>query len=177
MANYGVVRTDKMTGTDDRAYIATVKYMGSGTTETAIENGNVVVVNGLLDAGTVGAPDIQREIYKGVTPAADSSLKDVLLITTPEVNYDPSLGYELKDFRNEAGKLCVGFYLHTNDIFSVTKAALDGASSPAIGNIVELKAGTKLNVVSTLTSGSTQVGKIIDINVVGAYTYYVIQVG
>ena len=44
-------------------------------------------------------------------------------------------------------------------------------------DIVELKAGTKLNVAASLTANSTQVGKIIAIDVVGRYTYYVILVG
>lgn len=174
MANYGVVRTDKMTGTDNRAFLASVKYMGAGSTETAIENGNVVLTNGLL--GITGGGR-EREIYKGVTPAANSALKDILLIATPEVVYDNKLSTEVKDFRNEAGDILRGYFLHEKDIFSVTKEALDGASAPAVGNVVELKAGTKLNVVESLTQNSTQVGKIIDINVVGAYTYYVIQVG
>lgn len=173
MANYGVVRTDKMTGTDNRAFLASVKYMGAGTTETAIENGNVVLTDGLLDTTNKGG----REVYKGKTPAANSPLKDILLIATPEVDHDNTINTDPKDFRNEAGEICRGYFLHDKDIFSVTKAALDGASSPAIGNIVELKAGTKLNVVESLTASSTQVGKIIDINVVGAYTYYAIQVG
>ena len=44
------------------------------------------------------------------------------------------------------------------------------------GDIVELDAGTKLKVVASATEGSTVVGSIIDINVVGRYSYYVIQV-
>ena len=61
----------------------------------------------------------------------------------------------------------------------MTKDALDGAETPAVGDVVELKAGTKLNVVAAATgatSGSTVVGKIIDINVVGALKYFAIQV-
>jgi len=46
-----------------------------------------------------------------------------------------------------------------------------------VGDTVELKAGTKLNVAASATQGSTVVGKIIAIDVVGKYTYYVILVG
>jgi len=83
----------------------------------------------------------------------------------------------LDEFINEAGRACRGYRLHKGDIFSVTKDALDGVAAPAIGNVVELKAGTKLNVAASATAGSTQVGKIIAIDVVGRYTYYVILVG
>jgi hypothetical protein len=175
---YAIVRTDKMFGTDDRNGMVSARYVVD-TTETAIENGNVVRLDGLFryGAGTTASPyTYEREIYKAVAPAANSALKDIVLVATPEVvKGDGKKG--LENFRNEAGDAIRGYHLVTNDIFSVTKDALDGAATPAIGNLVELKAGTKLNVVASATGGSTQVGKIIAINVVGGKTFYVIQVG
>lgn len=175
MPNHAVVRTDNMFGTDVRAGLVSIKYIvttGSGPntvkTETEIENGNVLKVGALMDG--------QREVYEGTAPAADDDLKDIVLIATPEVMYDERLR-NLDDFVNEAGKICRGYRLHKGDIFSVTKAALDGAAAPAVGNVVELKAGTKLNVAASATSGSTAVGKIIAVDVVGRHTYYAILVG
>ena len=172
MANYAVVRTDKLMGTDVRSMLETVKYMGAGSTATAIENGNVVKVDGTLLADSDGVTI--REIKKGVTPAATSKLDEIVLIATPEVMYDERKK-GLDEFRNEAGKLARGYHLHSGDIFSVTAEALANAS-PAVSQIIELAAGTKLNNVTTATSGSTVIGKIIAIDVVGRYTYYVIQV-
>lgn len=163
---HAVVRTDKMFATDNRAGLVSVRYQPSETM-TDIDNGNVVALNGLEDN--------TREVYIGVTPAANTELTKVVLVASPEVMYDERLR-GLENFYNEAGKIARGYYLHTNDIFSVTKDALDGAAKPEVGNVVELKAGTKLNVAESLTEGSTQVGEIIDINVVGRYTYYAIQV-
>lgn len=163
---HAVVRTDKMFGTDNRAGIVSVRYQPSNV-KTAIDNGNVVLL-GDLETGS-------REIYKGATPAANSPLGSVVLVASVEVMYDEHK-HNLDEFENEAGAIARGYYLHQNDIFSVTKDALDGVASPAVGNIVELKAGTKLNVATSKTSGSTQVGTIVDINVVGRYTYYAIQV-
>lgn len=163
---HAVVRTDKMFGTDNRAGIVSVRYQPSNT-KTAIDNGNVVLL-GDLETGS-------REIYKGATPAANSPLRSVVLVASVEVMYDEHK-HNLDEFENVAGAIARGYYLHENDIFSVTKDALDGVESPAVGNIVELKAGTKLNVATSLTSGSTQVGKIVDINEVGRYKYYAIQV-
>lgn len=178
MGNYAVVRTDNMYGTDVRAGLVSIKYIvttGSGTTEspyvyteTAIENGNVLKVGALISG--------EREIFSGSAVAANDDLKDVVLIASPEVMYDERL-HNLDDFINVAGKPCRGYRLHKGDIFSVTKAALDGKATPAVGDIVELKAGTKMNVAASLTSGSTQVGKIIAVDVVGRYTYYAILVG
>lgn len=165
---YGVVRTDKLMGTDVRSMLESVKYMGAGSTETAIDNGNVVKLDGTLMTG-------EREIKKGVTPAANDALDAIVLIASPEVMYDERKR-NLDEFQNEAGKTCRGYHLHSGDIFSVTKDALDGAASPAVGNVVELKAGVKLNVAASATANSTVIGKIIAIDVVGRYTYYVIQV-
>lgn len=166
--SYGVVRTDKMMATDVRSMLESVKYMGAGSTATAIDNGNVVKLDGSLMTG-------EREIKKGVTPAANDALDAIVLIASPEVMYDERKR-NLDEFQNEAGKVCRGYHLHSGDIFSVTKDALDGVSAPAVGNVVELKAGIKLNVAASATSGSTVVGKIIAVDVVGRYTYYVIQV-
>lgn len=166
--SYGVVRTDKMMATDVRSMLESVKYMGAGSTATAIDNGNVVKLDGSLMTG-------EREIKKGVTPAANDALDAIVLIASPEVMYDERKR-NLDEFQNEAGKVCRGYHLHSGDIFSVTKDALDGVATPAVGNVVELKAGIKLNVAASATGGSTVVGKIIAVDVVGRYTYYVIQV-
>lgn len=172
---YAVVRTDKMFGTDNRGGLCSVKYMGSGSTETAIDNGNVVVANELFSVTAGGTTTYEREIYKGVTPAVNSKIEDILLIANPELMYDERK-HKLDEYTNEAGKVVRGYRLHSKDIFSVTKDALGGLTTPAVGNIVELDAATKLKVVASATSGSTVVGKIIQIETVSAYTYYVIQV-
>lgn len=170
MMNYAVVRTDNMTGTDVRSQLVSIRYMGAdGKTPTAIENGNVLKVGQFIEG--------EREIRIGSAPAANDSLDEIVLIATPELLYDERLK-ALDDFRNEAdGKPARGYRLHKGDNFSVTKGALDGKAEPAVGDIVELKAGTKLNVAASLTSGSTQVGVLTEIQVVGPYTYYNITVG
>ena len=172
---YAVVRTDLLHGSDTRGELVSLRYIVATTedeqtveTETAIENGNVLLIGNLLDG--------EREIRKGSAVAANSELRDVALVVSPEVMYDERKR-DLDEFINEAGKNIRGYRLHSGDIFSVTKEALDGVASPAVGNIVELKAGTKLNVAASASYVSTQFGKIIAIDVVGKYTYYVIEVG
>ena len=170
--SYAVVRTDKMTGTDVRSELTSVRYVANDEF-AAIENGNVVKLDGLeTDSKSVIT---SREVYKGIAPTADAPIKDVVLIASPEVMYDERKR-ELDQFINEAGTISRGYHLHTNDVFSVTIEALDSENTPAVGNLVELQAGTKLKVVSEATDGSTQIGSIIDINVVGRYTYYAIKV-
>lgn len=156
MATYGVVRTDLMNGTYNPADLVSVRYSPSAT-DTAIENGNVVLL-GALDTSN-------REVYVGATPAVNSSLSKIVLIATPEVLADERL-QALSDFRNEAGEIARGYRLRSGNIFSVTAAAITPISgtAPAIGQVVELAAATKLKLVTALTGGSTQVGTVIQID-------------
>lgn len=171
MANHGVVRTDLMYATDVREGLVSVQYLGAdGATPTAIDNGNVLKVTALKTG--------EREIYVGAAVAANTDINEVVLIASPEVMYDERLR-NLDDYYNVAGKTCRGYRLHSGDIFSVTKDALAGASTPAVGDVVELAAGTRLSVVAAATgatSGSTVVGKILAIDIVGRYTYYAVKV-
>lgn len=169
---YGVVRTDNMLATDAREALVSIEYLGAdGETPTAIENGNVLKVGALKEG--------EREIYVGAAVAADDALSDVVLIATPELMYDER-NRNLDEFINEAGRPCRGYRLHKGGVFSVTKEALAGAATPAVGDVVEFAAGTKLNVVAAATGatqGSTVVGTIIAVDVVGRYTYYAIRIG
>lgn len=150
MAKYAVVTRERMTTEWDGSKRLSAKYLPSDV-ETAIENGNVVKLEGLVTG--------EREIYKAVTPAVDTELKAIGLVTTPEVVADERKK-NLEDFRNEAGEEITVDKLFSGDVFSITAEGFDG--TPAVGAIVELKAGVKLNAVEELTSGSTQVGTIID---------------
>ena len=168
---YAVVRTDNMQGTDVREGLVSIEYLGSnGSTPTAIENGNVLKIGGLKEG--------EREVRVGAAVAADDALNAICLVASPEVTYDPRKK-ALDQFRNEAGEIARGYRIHSGDIFSVTKEALAGAASPAVGDIVELAAGTKLNIAAAgtgATSGSTVVGSIIAIDQTAKYKYFVIQV-
>lgn len=163
---YAIVRTDRMQGTVDPASLVSVRYMGTGNTPTAIENGNVVKLSGLLAE--------QRDIHKGVKPAVDTPLSDVVLIASVELMYDERKK-SLNEFINEAGNTARGYRLRSGNIFSVTKEALSGVEA-AVGNIVELAADTKLKVVATATSGSTKVGTIVHKETFGTETFYAIEI-
>lgn len=151
MANYCVVTREKMTSEWDGSKRLSVKYRPSGV-DAAIENGNLVVVGDLIDG--------EREVYAASTPAVDTVIGKIALITTPEVVADERKK-NISDFRNEAGDVCTADRLFSGDIFSLTAEGFEG--TPEKGKLVELQAGTKLKVVATITSGSTAVGKIIDV--------------
>jgi len=153
---YAIVRTDKMHGTDNAADLVSVRYSPSAT-DTAIQNGNVVLL-GALDTSN-------REVYVGATPAANSALGSVVLIATPEVMADPTKR-SLSEFINAAGTVSRGYHFRSGSVFSATAEAFTAISgtAPAIDQIVELQADTKFKLVATLTSGSTKVGTVIDID-------------
>lgn len=167
---YCVVRTDRMMGTDVRSMLESVKYQVADAegamVDTAIENGNVVKVGALISG--------EREVKSATTPAATTKLDEVVLVAAPEVMYDERKK-NLDEYRNEVGQIVRGYHLHSGDIFSVTAEGLKN-TSPDVGQVIELAASTKWNNVATATQGSTVVGKIIAKDVVGRYTYYVIQV-
>lgn len=170
MANYAVVRTDNMAGTDVRSMLVSFKYFvedNSELTPAAIENGHVVKLGTLMDG--------EREVHAAGDVAADDTLNNVVLVASPELWYDERYR-GLENFINEAGRICRGYRLHSGDFFSVTKEALDGSEEPAVGDVVELKNGTKLNVASEATNGSTVVGSIHAIETAGKYLFYVIKV-
>ena len=76
---YAIVRTDLMSGTKQPADLVSIKYQVSSV-DTAIENGNVALV-GALGTG-------ECEVYLASAPTATSALEDVVLVATPELNYD-----------------------------------------------------------------------------------------
>lgn len=158
---YGVVTRERMTSEWVGAARLSGQYLPSATA-TAIENGNVVVIGGLVSG--------QREVYTLTTPIATSTLASIGLVTTPEICTDERKK-NLEDFRNEAGDIIAVDRLFSGDVFSVTAEALEGTLTK--GYVVELKAGTKLNVVATLTASSTKVGTLIDI-VNGKYAIQVV---
>ena len=171
---YSVVRTDNMMGTNVGTYLDSVRFVtvdSSGASPvdvpTAIENGNVVLVGDLLPG--------EREVHRATAPLANSNLKQIGLVATPEVLYDERKR-GLDQFINEAGRAARIYYFHSGDEFSVTAEGLAAAAAIAVGDLVELQAGTKLKVVKSATGGSTQVGKIIAIETAGRYTYYVVRV-
>lgn len=170
---YPIVRTDLMMGTNDESLLRTFKYLPSDTA-TEVNNGCVVLLDSIIVDGQGNVPN--REVWKAVACAVDSALKDVVLVATPELMADESKK-NLAEFTNPAGALCRGYILHENDIFSVTSDGFTTSlSSVAAGNIVELAAGNQMKIVSSLTNGSTQVGKVIQVETVGSKTFYVVRV-
>lgn len=154
---YAIVKREAMASENVANLRKSFKYLPSGVA-TAVQNGNVVKATSVISG--------ERELLEGSTPLVDTALKDILLVTTPEVMADERKK-NLDEFINEAGAIATGDRLISGDIFTVTADAFTSAATVVVGDVVELAASTKLKVVAAatgLTSGSTQVGTIYDIN-------------
>lgn len=163
---HGVIRTDLMSGTKQPADLVSFRYMGAGSTATEIDNGNVVKLDGYMEG--------ERELFKAVTPAADTPIDELAIVASVEIMYDERKK-DLCEYVNAAGANVRGYIPRKRNIFSVTKEAIDG--TPEKGNLVELQAGsTKMKAVASATGGTTTIGKVIDIEKHGRTTFYVIQV-
>lgn len=158
---HAVIRTDLMSGTYDGSLLRSFKYHNAEGKMADIDNGHIVKLEALMEG--------EREVWKAVDPAADTPLKDIAVVAGVEVMYDERKK-NLDEYYNVAGKAVRGFMHHTNQYFSVTAEALDGA--PEVGKYVNVQAGTKL-LVADAESNATM-GKIVAVETAGRYTYYVI---
>ena len=163
--SHAVVRTDNMSGTTDGAKLKSGKFV-VGSNATAIDNGNIVTIDGLVSG--------EREVFKAVKPAVSTALTNLYLVATPEIIYDKNNANN-DEFVNEAGEIVRLYQLEAGNIYSATAEAFDG--TPTVGSIVEAQAKTTPKVVSNLTSGSTQIGKIIAKETVGTKEFFVVLVG
>lgn len=138
---YCICRTDRMAGTSVPSLLVSARYQVSNV-DTAIENGSIVELKGLMEG--------QRELYIANKPTAGATLGKLALVATPEVMYRSDLR-KLSDFTNEAGSNIRCYILHSGDIFSVSKAGVDGSVS--VGAKLAVQAALKLKVDSTGTFG------------------------
>lgn len=161
---HAIVRTDNMSATRDGSLIVSGRFYDAGDNLAAIENANIVLIKDY--------DKDEREVRIVTVPTADTEIKNVGLVCTPELIYDESKRHGLEDFINEAGKEIRVFRLHANDIFSATKEAFEG--TPAKGSYAVVGNTTKMKV-SEVATGSV-IGKIVEVETVGADTYYAVQV-
>jgi hypothetical protein len=155
---YSIVRTENVQATKSGA-IKSVKYF-VGATPTALENGNVVTLSGLLTG--------EREIFKCVAPA--SATDEVVLVAGVELIYDESTRAKgLDDFINPANKAFRVYQLEKGDIFTVSDSAISALAggTPVVGNVVVTQASTKLKELASAVGTESLICKVIAKEVLG----------
>lgn len=155
----GIVRVDNVQATKSGNIKSARYYVTSTATE--IENGNIVVLAGLLSTAN-------REIFKAIAPAAITA-KNVYLVATPELIYDETLKSTgaLGNFTNAAGENITLIGLEAGDIFSVSDECFNAVVNdtdglPGVGNYAIIDAGTtKFEEVANLSGSEGFICKII----------------
>lgn len=151
-----IIRLDNVSATKDGTLLKSVKI------SSELQNGSVVAIGGLVTG--------ERETHTATTPAVDTKYFGILC--TPELMYDEKK--QLDEFTNVVDKPARAFIPTRGDVFSATAEAFD--VTPTVGKFIELAAASTMKVVTTATSGSTQIGKVIDIDIYGAKTFYAVEV-
>lgn len=158
---YTVIRTDNLSGTDQRADLLSVRVYDAEGNPIAVENGTIVKV-GALEAG-------EREIYKATLATADDNINECAILAGVEVMYDDR-ARNLSDYINEAGKAVRAYIPRNRNFFGVTKEGFVGGTVPVKDGEVGIGANGKID-----TAG-TGLGVCKAIEIAGRYTYYVIQI-
>lgn len=162
MANkYTVIRTDNMSGTDQRADLLSVRVYDAGGNAIEAENGAIVKVGSLVEG--------EREIYNATLATAADALDDCAILAGVETMYDERKK-NLDEFINEAGSNVRAYVPRNRNFFSVTAEGFVGGTAPAVDAEVGIGANGKID------ASGTGLGVCKAIEIAGRYTYYVIQI-
>ena len=158
---YTVIRTDLMSGTKQPADLVSLRFYDAEGKQAEVENGVIVELQGYEDS--------EREVMKAVAASAGADLNECAIVAGVEVMYDERKK-NLDEYINEAGKAVRGYIPRSRNMFAVTKDGFVGGTVPAKDAEVGIGAGGKID------AAGTGLGKCVDIEVVGRYTYYVIKI-
>lgn len=160
--SYTVIRTDLMSGTKQAADLVSLRFYGEDGKPAAVENGVLVELQGYEEG--------QREVMKAVVATSSSDLNNCAVVAGVEVMYDERKK-NLDEYINEVNKIVRGYIPRSRNMFSVTKDGFVDGAVPTKGAEVGVGNGGKYD------AQGTGFGKCVDIEVVGRYTYYTIQIG
>jgi hypothetical protein len=158
---YAVIRTDNLSGTDQRADLLSVRVYDDEDNFIDAENGVIVKIGALEDG--------EREVYKATLATSEDSLDDCAILAGVEVMYEKEKR-NLDEYINEAGKAVRAYIPRNRNFFSETAKGFVLGAAPTVGQTVGIGRNGKL------AAGSTGVGKCVAIEQAGRYTYYVIQI-
>lgn len=163
MANkHCVIRTDLMSAENVYADLVSLRFYNAEDKVAEVENGVIVELQGYEEG--------QREVMKAVAASASSKLDKCAVVAGVEIMHDERKK-GLEEYINEAGKAVRGYVLRSRNMFSVTAEGFVNGAVPAKGAEVGIGANGKLD------AAGTGFGKCVDIETVGRYTYYAIQIG
>lgn len=159
--SYCVIRTDLMSGTNQPADLVSLRFYNAEDNQAEVENGVIVKLEGYEDG--------EREVMKAKAASASDDLNECAIVAGVEVMYDERKK-NLDEYINEAGKAVRGYIPRSRNVFSVTKDGFVSGIVPTKGADVGIGDGGKID------ASGAGLGKCVDIEVAGRYTYYAIKV-
>ncbi len=159
---YCVIRTDLLSGTKQPADLVSFRFYDAEGEVAEVENGVIVELQGFEEG--------EREVRKAVAATSASDLNKCAIAAGVEVMYDERKR-NLDEYINEAGKAVRGYIPRSRNMFSITKEGFVNGVTP------EKEAEVGIGAEGKLDAAGTGFGKCVDIEVVGRYTYYTIEIG
>ena len=159
---YCVIRTDLVSGVAQGADLVHLRFYGADGEVAEVENGVIALLQGYEED--------QHEVKKAIAASAGADLNECAIIAAPEVMYDERK-HNLDEFINEAGKAVRGYIPRSRNLYSFTAEGFVGGVVPEKGAEVGIGAEGKID------AAGTGLGKCVDIDVAGRYTYYTIEIG
>ena len=161
---HAVIRTDKMMGTTVDTYLYSVLFKKGGS-GASIDNGNLVQIT-KLDKDN-------REVFEAEAPVSGAKLSDLAVTAGVVLFYDESVRHYEDEWVNEADRPLRAYALHSGCMFGLTAEAYNG--TPEKDKFVDFEVGKTTFKVADSATAST-IGKIVEVETIGRYTYYVIRI-
>lgn len=161
MANYTVIRTDLLSGTDVAADLVSLRVYDAEGNQIEVENGTIVELQGYEDG--------QREVMKAVLATSASAIENCAIVASVEVMYDERKK-NLDEFINEKGAICRGYIPRSRNMYSITAPGFVGGVAPT-----EVGAAVGIGADGKHDASGTGLGTVMAIEIAGRYTYYVIK--
>lgn len=157
---HAVLNTTLHEGTiNGTAHTQVMVYDGKGT-KVDCDNGTLVYLGNYLSLDTTIYPNY--EVYKASLNTAKTSeaLKNVVIVSAPELIYDESVKYTLQNYYNEAGKPVRAYYLKNNSVISLSKEGFSDPDGVHVGQDVYVVGSKLVNSNDGYSGEGVKVGHI-----------------
>lgn len=141
---HAVLNTTLHEGTINGTAHTQVKVYNSTGKAVDCDNGTLVNLGNYQQLDISIAPNY--EIYRGTlnTVNSASDLKNVVIVSAPELIYDEASRYTLQNFYNEAGKPVRAYFLKNNSVISLSKEGFENPNNIQVGQDVYVAGKNKL---------------------------------
>lgn len=164
---YCVIRTDNLSGTDQRADLFSLRFCTVSTAGQTNVYTSAAVENGVI-AKLVALENGSREVYIAVAASETDDPANLVIVAGVELDYKET-SHNLDAWINPVGKVTRGYLPRKGNVWSITKEGFVNGTVPAVGGKVGIGDGGKLD------AAKEGFATCIAIESDGRYTYYVMK--